>query len=156
MTNYSYGKQLSSKYNDSKNVLKRHKGLPEELEIHSLLNEIEYNLDNVIYAALYDKVNEAIHDNIGKTLTVPNNDYINYITTYGYLLHTDISEDQLKQSLQSIENIGSSINGYILYIFFISLIILHFLFAVSKTPFTYIGVISFVFLIASFATIFSK
>ena len=145
-TNYEYGRKSSSQYIDSSNFLKKSQDLSKFNEIVQLLNEIEYNLDNIIYINEYTKINEEIGKQIGKNIIVTNNDYIQYLTDNYHVLGEEISDKQMKQTTENFKKVNNTIYIYIIYLVIISLLILHYLFITIDGPLQYIGLI-FIFLV---------
>ena len=145
-TNYEYGRKSSSQYIDSSNFLKKSQDLSKFNEIVQLLNEIEYNLDNIIYINEYTKINEEIGEKIGKYIIIPNNDYIQYLADNYHILGGEISDKQMKQATENFKKVSNTIYIYIIYLVIISLLILHYLFTTIDGPLQYIGLI-FIFLV---------
>jgi len=140
-TNYEYGSKSSSEYIDSKNVLKRVQDMPRSSEIVQLLNEIEYNLDNVIYTTQYNIVNEEIRKRIGEKINVPNNDYIQYFIENEDVLMTEVSVQEMDATNKKFGKVSDTIYVYIVYISFVVIFALHFIFAVLRGPFQYMAII---------------
>jgi len=67
---------------------------------------------------------------------VPNHDYIHYLTTHYDLLTSDINnikkDEQLKTTINAFDNVGNSLNIYMIYIVCMILFLQHYVYQTNS------------------------
>jgi len=101
-----------------------------------LINEIQHNLDNYKNTLIYREINNQIRSSIHPQVIVPNHDYIHYLTTHYDLLTSDINnikkDEQLKTTINAFDNVGNSLNIYMIYIVCMILFLQHYVYQTNS------------------------
>lgn len=142
--NYYYGKKFNLPNNAKKNVLKTMK-LNSIYDITntivSLLNEIEFILDNSSYSSLYIRLNKKIEEKVGKYVDVPNNDFIYYLIENQDILFSDNFETQFRDIIGSMKHHSDLTFLYIAFIVFVGIVMMHLIYINIKNKYVYLSLI---------------
>lgn len=148
---YKFGTKINN-LNNEKNILKKLKYLQnhEISKIILLLNEIEYMLDNSIYSKYYININNKIRKNISQYISVPNNDYVNFIFENQQKLFDITKYNQITQTFQLMKYHSDLLFAYIFLLILVSIIILHLIFKFINNQYMFITLLVSIIIIYTF------